>query len=293
MFRLLKEYRIYILFLLFILIPIISIDTKSRSPREYNIVDRFVLTLTWPIQTAISYTLDEAVFAVQNYLLLFRTKSENQKLIDENRSLRRTIAELTEFQIENERLKLLLNFKEALKLDTTLTRVIAKDVSSEYRTIRLNRGDASGILKDMAVVVSEGVIGRILRTTSTTADVVTVLDPLSALDVVDSRSRARGIVVGLTPETLQMRFALRTDDIQVGDILLTSGLGGIFPRGIPVGKVSKVDRKAFGITQSVEVTPSADFSKLEEVLVLKSVSDIESNAKNNLPVPIASKEPSK
>ena len=97
---------------------------------------------------------------------------------------------------------------------------------------------------------------------------VTVLDLLSAVDAIDERSRARGVVEGVTDEVCQLRYTLRTDDIQPGDMLVSSGLGGIFPKGIPIGMVSKVNRKPFGITQDVEVRPSVDFSKLEEVLVI-------------------------
>ncbi|MBI2711381.1 MAG: rod shape-determining protein MreC, partial [Bdellovibrio sp.] len=107
-----------------------------------------------------------------------------------------------------------------------------------------------------------------LRTTQNTSDVVTILDLLSAVDAIVERSRARGIVEGLTDDVCQLRYALRTDDIQPGDVLISSGLGGIFPKGVTVGTVSKVNRKPYGITQEVEVRPSVDFSKLEEVLVV-------------------------
>jgi rod shape-determining protein MreC len=153
-------------------------------------------------------------------------------------------------------------------VDSIVARVIAKDVSTEFRTLRINRGESSGIKKNMAVVTSEGIVGRILRTTPDTSDVVTTLDLNSAIDSINERSRARGVVEGLTEETCQLRFTLRTDDILPGDVLISSGLGGIFPKGVPVGTVSKVRRKPFGITQEVEVRPSVDFSKLEEVLVI-------------------------
>jgi rod shape-determining protein MreC len=120
----------------------------------------------------------------------------------------------------------------------------------------------------MAVMNAEGVVGRILRVDEHTSDVVTLLDPLSAIDAYIMRSRARGIVEGLTDSLCQLKFALRVDDIQPGDLLLSSGLGGNFPKGVPVGTIIKVTRKSFGITQKVEVKPSVDFSKLEEVLVV-------------------------
>lgn len=268
MFKYLREYRFQITLFLFILLPIIAIDTSTRAPREYRFYDRWVIGLTSPVQAAIQWTLDRGVSAFQNYIFLLGTRRENLVLLDENRKLLNEIASLRETQQENSRLRQLLAFQEKSELQTVVARVIGRDVSTEYRALRLNRGENSGIQKDMAVVTSEGVVGRVLRTTPDTADVVTVVDTLSAVDAIDERSRARGIVEGLSDDLCQLRFALRIDDIAPNDVLISSGLGGIFPKGVPVGIVSKVTKQPYGITQEVEVRPAVDFSKLEEVLVI-------------------------
>lgn len=268
MIKYLKEYRFYIILFAFLIIPIIAIDTSTRAPRDYRFYDRAFLLITTPIQRAVSWSLDQLVSAFNNYVYLWHTHRDNLGLLEENRKLLNIIASLRETQQENIRLRKLLHFQEKFLLETVVARVIAKDVSTEFRAIRINRGEKSGIRKNMAVVTNEGVVGRILRTTPGTSDVVTILDLLSAVDAVDERSRARGVVEGKTDEVCQLRFTLRTDDIQPGDILSSSGLGGIFPKGVPIGVVSKVDRKPFGITQDVDVRPSVDFSKLEEVLVV-------------------------
>jgi rod shape-determining protein MreC len=268
MFKYLREYRFQITLFLFVLLPIIAIDTSTRAPREYRFYDRWIISLTSPVQAAIQWTLDRGVSAFENYIFLRGTRRENLLLLDENRKLLNEIASLRETQQENARLRQLLTFQEKSELQTVVARVIGRDVSTEYRALRLNRGENSGIQKDMAVVTSEGVVGRVLRTTADTADVVTVVDTLSAVDAIDERSRARGIVEGLSDDLCQLRFALRTDDIAPNDVLISSGLGGIFPKGIPVGIVSKVTKQPYGITQDVEVRPAVDFSKLEEVLVI-------------------------
>lgn len=268
MIKYLKEYRFYIILFLFLLIPIIAIDTSTRAPREYRTYDRVILVVTSPIQKLISWSLDQMVSAFHNYIYLLQTRQDNLALVEENRKLLNTIASLRETQHENVRLRKLLNFQDTFQLETVVARVIAKDVSSEFRAIRINRGEKSGIHKDMAVVTNEGVVGRVLRTTGSTADVVTILDLQSAVDSIVERSRARGIVEGMTDEICQLRFVLRTDDIEPGDTLIASGLEGIFPKGVPVGVVSKVKRKPFGITQDVEVRPTVDFSKLEEVMIV-------------------------
>ncbi len=268
MIKYLKEYRFYITLFLFLLIPVIALDTSSRAPRDYRFYDRIILGITSPIQTAISWTLEQTVEIYQGYIYLWNVKSQNTRLFEENRKLLGQIAGLRESQHENIRLRELLNFQEKMKLETIVARVIAKDVSTEFRAIRLNRGENAGIKKGMSVVTYEGVVGRVLRTTATTSDVVTILDLLSAVDTVIERSRARGVVEGLTDELCQLKFTLRTDDIAVGDLLLSSGLGSVYPRGVAVGTVSRVKKKPFGITQDVEVKPTVDFTKLEEVMVV-------------------------
>lgn len=268
MIKYLKQYRFYIILFLFILIPVIAIDTSTRSPRDYRFYDRVIVGLTSPIQTTISWSLEQIASTFENYIYLLHTRQDNLALLEENRKLLNSIAGLKETQQENIRLSKLLHFEEKFTLQSVIARVIAKDVSTEFRSIRINRGENSGIKKNMAVVTDEGIVGRVLRTTRTTSDIVTILDLLSAVDAIVERSRARGIVEGLTDESCQLKYALRTDDIQPGDVLISSGLGGIFPKGIVVGTVSKVNRKPFGISQEVEVHPSVDFTKLEEVLVV-------------------------
>ncbi|MBY0469560.1 rod shape-determining protein MreC [bacterium] len=268
MIKYLKEYRFYIALFFFVLIPIVAIDTTSRAPRDYRLPDKVILGIVSPIQSAITWTLDKLASGFENYVFLFNVRQDNLSLLEENRKLLGTISELRESQQENLRLRKLLDFQEQSKFQTVVARVIAKDVSTEFRAIRINRGESSGIKRNMPVFTNEGIVGRVLRTSANSADVVTILDPLSAVDAIDQRSRARGTVEGLTDELCAMRFTLRTDDIQTGDVLVSSGLGGMFPKGIPLGTVSRVNRKSFGISQEVEVRPSVDFTKLEEVMVV-------------------------
>lgn len=268
MVKYLREYRFYIILFAFILIPVIAIDTSTRAPRDYRFYDRLIVGITWPIQAGISWSLDKVASGFHNYIYLWHVRQDNLGLMDENRRLLNSIASLRETEQENIRLKKVLSFEEQFHVQSIVARVVARDISSEFRAIRINRGENAGIRKNMAVISTEGVVGRVLRTTPNTADIITVLDLLSAVDTINERSRARGVMEGLTDEVAVLRYTVRTDDIQTSDGLISSGLGGIFPKGIPVGTVSKVNRKQFGISQDVEVRPAVDFSKLEEVMVV-------------------------
>ncbi len=227
--------------------------------------------MTSPIQVSIRWSLDNIISFFQRYIYLWNTHSNNIRLHEENRKLVSTIAELRESENENIRLKKLLGFQEKFNLESIVAKVIAKDVSTEFRAIRLNRGTNAGIKKNMPVVTYEGIVGRVLRVTPNSADVLTVLDLLSSVDAIVARSRARGVVEGMTDDLCQLKFMRRTDDVVVDDLLIASGLGGIFPKGVPIGNVSKVERKPYGISQKVELTPSVNFSKLEEVLILTNL----------------------
>lgn len=268
MIKYLRQYKFYFVLLAFVLIPVIAIDTTTRKPHDYYFYDRAIVLVTYPIQAAISWSLEQLVNTFQNYIYLWHTRQDNLALVEENRRLLNSIAGFRETEQENIRLRKLMHFEEKLNTSAIIARVIAKDVSTEFRAIRINRGESQGVRKNMAVVTYEGVVGRVLRTTAGTSDVVTILDLLSAVDAIDERSRARGVVEGKTDEVCQLKYTVRTDDIQPGDLMTSSGLGGIFQKGIPVGVVSKVDKKSFGISQDVEVRPSVDFSKIEEVMVI-------------------------
>ena len=130
----------------------------------------------------------------------------------------------------------------------------------------------------MPAVTHEGIVGKVLRTTPHYSDIITILDNLSSIDAIVQRSRARGIVEGQTDSSCILKYVLRTDDIETGDVIISSGLDGVYPKGLMLGRVNKVSKKSYGITQDVEVRPSVDFSRLEEVLViLKQDKTIQAN----------------
>jgi rod shape-determining protein MreC len=140
--------------------------------------------------------------------------------------------------------------------------------------VTLDRGTDDGIARMMPVVVGHGVVGRVHAVTGATADVLLLTDRNSSIAVRVERSRARANVRGLgSPGGCRLEYALRSDDMVEGDALVTSGTDGVFPRGLPVGKVSALRRAGQGLYQSADVAPAVDVTKLEEVLVLTAGGD--------------------
>ncbi len=266
--KLLREYRFYTMLALLLIIPVISLNTSNKEPSEFSTLDEIVVTITGPLQTAITYTIDQGAQFFENYVLLHHLRADYSEAVEENRRLQNTIHNLKEIEVENQRLRALLQFEATIQDKKITAQVIATDVSSDFRSIRINKGSASGLTKGMPVVTHEGIVGRVLRVTKNYSDILTILDNLSAVDAVVQRSRARGVVEGQTDNSCILKYVLRTDDIEAGDVVISSGLDSIYPKGIQIGQVTKVNKKSYGISQDVEIKPSVDFSKLEEVLVI-------------------------
>jgi rod shape-determining protein MreC len=176
--------------------------------------------------------------------------------------------QMKEMAIANERLQKLLQFREKISSSVIAAEVIGQDPSSWFKSVTINKGEKDGIRKGMAVISHEGVIGQILKTAPDYATILLITDYNSAIDSIVQRTRAKAIVEGKGENRCQLKYLLRADEVIVGDIVVTSGLGGNFPKGLMVGEIRKVDKRGHGVFQNAELVPSVDLTKLEEVLVI-------------------------
>ena len=133
---------------------------------------------------------------------------------------------------------------------------------------RINRGRKDGVVQDAPVINENGVVGRAIDVTRASAKVLLISDPNSSIGGLNEKSRDLGVVVGGGLENLKMKYVVPSAKIEVGDVILTSGIGGIFPKGIPIGKVKKVQMRDYDIFKQVEIEPVVDFSKLEDLFVV-------------------------
>jgi len=268
MWNIIKEYRHYLATLVLVIVPVIALNAGGKSPADFHWFDRAAISVSAPVQAGIRWTIETSWDALQSYLLLLNTQTNNHKLALENRKLLNEIAAFDEVAKENDRLKALVDFNNPLEGKKIVARVIAQDVSPEFRMIRINKGSKQGVEAGMAVISLEGVVGRVIRAGKEFSDVLSLLDSSSAIDSLLQRNRVRGVVEGLGGQNLSMKYLRRTDDVQEGDLIVSSGIGGLFPKGLSIGKVVAVKKKNFGISQTVEVAPTADFNRLEEVTVI-------------------------
>lgn len=252
---------------LLLLAALLWYSVSLRQQDETNFVESVVLRLTGPVQAGFDHIISNAADIWNYYLYLVDTAEDNRKLLEENRTLRAVLAETEEVRLENERLRNLLDFKEAEVMETLPARVVAEDASSWFRTVTIDKGEEHGVEEGLPVVVAEGVVGRVVRSSPRFAKVLLVTDASSAVASLLQKNRARGVCRG-QGEQLVFDFVLRQEDVRVGDRVVTSGMGGVFPKGLVVGHVNNVDRQVYGLFQAIEVVPAVDFSHLEEVLVL-------------------------
>ncbi len=175
---------------------------------------------------------------------------------------------------ENDRLKKLLGFKQTLARKSTAAHVIAWDISPWRKTIILDKGTKEGVKKDMAVMVPEGLVGRVLEAGPSTARAILLIDPDARVNAAADESRAQGVVGGDGSAQLRMTYLGLDAGAAVGETVLTSGVGGLFPKGLKIGKITALVKDSSGLHLSATVEPFAPFTKLEEVLCLEYFQDV-------------------
>lgn len=230
-------------------------------------IERKLLTLVYPLQKSVTLASDGIAAIRAN--LFGASDAATARLRSENAQFKEQLVDHEELQRENERLKKLLAFSAQREERMVSARVIGVDATSWFRSITIDRGSSGQIREGMAVVSAYGVVGRVVTCTPHSSRVLLVVDAASKLSTLIERTRARAICRG-DGDAMSLDYLPLTDDVQVGDLLITSGLGGGFPKGLIVGAVTRVDKHGFDMFQTVKVEPAVDFDHLEEVLVIFS-----------------------
>ena len=268
-----RKMRDVVLCVLLLGLPVLFLRSNLKQPDETNFLDRLVLQISAPVQLGITAVVGGIHRSLRRYVYLVGLQENNEQLSLANMKLKR---ELREAQRQLRRLKhyeKLLAFRTASRLETVGARVIARGSSSLVRTLRLrlDRGSSSGLRSGFPVVTADGVIGRLTKVYGGYAEVRLAVDPKSAIGVTIVRTGARGILRGQDVRDrlgCRIDYVLRKEEVKVGDHVVTSGAAGVFPRGLPVGRVSAITEQAVGLYQQVEVSPAVDTSAVDEVLVV-------------------------
>jgi rod shape-determining protein MreC len=170
--------------------------------------------------------------------------------------------------MECDRLRHLMGIRETLETPTITARVVGRERSSLFKTVVINRGSLDGITAGAPVLTHEGIVGRITDVSWNVSTVLLLIDYNSNIDAIVQEGRAQGILQGAGAMECSLKYVERSEKIKIGDLVVSSGMAGVFPKGLPLGTITAVDRETSGLFQRIKVIPAVDVSKLEEVLIV-------------------------
>lgn len=257
-------------FVLLIILTVVSLCVLLNTTSVYSTLRNASVDLVSPVFEKtyfVFYNFTDALRRLSSYPLLTQ---QNQKLLNENAQLRRELIDKREVQAENDRLKDLLELKQTHESVSLSAMVIGRDMSLWSNWIMIDRGSDHSIQKDTPLIAQKGVVGKVSSVGKNTSRCVLIIDRRSKLSGLVQRSRDIGIVEGTDEGLLKMRYLSIEADIAIGDVIITSGLGGIYPKALPIGTVITLGKDSNGLHLFAMIRPFVDFNTLEEVACLKN-----------------------
>lgn len=254
------------IFLIGFVLYLLSSSAGKRA--TWNPAEQLVIEITSPVQKLIHYTVHATKEFWREYFYLVGVRHQNRELKKEILALVSENRRYKEMLATHDRLKKLLQFKETIRSPALASQVVGRDPTGWFKSIIIDKGKEDGIALDMPVVNASGVVGRVVAVSPHYAKALLIIDQNSSVDCLVQRSRDRGMLKGLSTEKCKMDYVVTSSDVMVGDVVVTSGLGGVFPKGLPLGSVTSVNEAAGELFKDIEIQPVVDFSKLEEVLVI-------------------------
>lgn len=268
-----KSYKtvIFIVVLLAVTLAILSFHLKTES--RAGLMKKVVLELSAPLQNALYYYSKSVGDAWFRYVALVGLEQENKKLHKQIDDLKAQVNLYKESYLEAQRLHKLLALKENHDFNFVAARIIGRGQVAFSRTVLINKGTTHGLKVGMPVMAGHGLVGRITSVSWRASKVLLLIDESSNIDAIVQRNRTQGIIRGAGSQGYALKYVSKTQDVKEGDIIISSGIGGVFPKGQMIGQVSHVDKQDAGLFYNIQVAPFVDFSKLEEVKVLASDND--------------------
>lgn len=269
-----KKAWILLIAVVMVHLVLISDQVEGRRGRT-TLLEDTVFRFLSPLQRTTASGINSVRKISSRYLGLRRAYTENERLTERVRTLELLLQDRQERAHEAERLRQLLELRNILPLETLTAEVIARDGVSWFRTMTVNKGAEHGVLLDAAVITPSGVVGRVVERGPVAARVQLILDRDSGVGVLIERSRVAGVasgqvVGGVGPTDLEMKYVPALADVVIGDIVVTSGMDRIFPKGLVVGRVRAASAGS-ALFKQILIAPSARFDRVEEVLIVQTV----------------------
>jgi rod shape-determining protein MreC len=260
--------RRYGILLAVLLVSLLLLTVQTRGGGTGRAGELIALVVT-PVQSLLVRVHRGALGFWANYLDWKQVRRENVTLRAENEELRVQALQTGETREENARLRRLLILKDRLPLATVAGEVIGREAGGWVRSLTVNRGRGDGIAQQTPVIVPNGLVGRVVQVHRGAAVVQLLNDPASTVGAVVQRTRTAGLVEGDAGGAVRFKFMARDGaTVAPGDLVVTSGLGTLFPKGLPVGRVVRIEDKGSALFHFAVLAPVVDFSRVEEVLLV-------------------------
>jgi rod shape-determining protein MreC len=259
---------IFIVILLATILIVLSCNLKQKS--SGGLVTKVVLEVAAPVQNALNASVKSVSGAWYHYLFLVGIEQENRNLKKKIDNMKSQLILYQEGYLEAQRLRDLLALKDNHDFNFVTARVIGRGQVALSQVILINKGTAEGLNAGQPVMVGAGLVGRVVDASWHASKVLPLIDETSNIDAVVQRTRIQGIITGAGSHGCVLKYISKTQDVQVGDVIISSGIGGVFPKGRMIGQVSYINRQEAGLFWKIYVAPTIDFSKLEEIVILTS-----------------------
>ncbi len=267
------RWRRPIIIILVIMVVSLSLSYTAKVRGQVVSFSNIIGAVMSPASASLTFLGNQAGKGISTVGQLFTLQRENAALHQQLLLYQSMKLELSELNQENSQLRGLLDLKNSASAwKLVAAAVISRNPDSWFQTMVINRGTRDGIRPGMAVIVPQGVVGRVISATPVSSTVMLVLDPDSGVGAQDVRSQAAGVVNGRDPlsETLTFQLFSHRPDISPGDAVVTSSYSQYYPSGLLIGQVSRVSKSAYGLTETASVVPAVNFNQLQDVMVVLS-----------------------
>ncbi len=246
----------------FLILAVVGQRAPSSAPGGLTI------TVLAPFQNAFSQSSRFLRDIWRHYFAMVAASQENDRLKKQLARADEMKNVWVEARMANERLRRLTDLEKTFTNAVVFAEVIAKDPTTWFKTVIINKGRRDGVEKGMPALVPEGIVGQVVEASGHYAKILLIVDRNSAVDALVQRTRVRGILSGASAEQVDLDYVLLKEDVQVDDTIVTSGLDGVFPKGLRIGSIQSLEARPNEMFHTIKVAPFVDFDKLEELLVV-------------------------
>ena len=269
---LLKRVGAPLLFGFLALVAVVTMVSDRRSlaegGRDLPWWQAVMLEIAVPIQDVVAAPVDAARGLWAEYVALLDVRERNERLRGRVAELEEANLQYREALVASGHLQQIAAMRDEFEIPMLPSEVVGLDVMPWFRSVLVDRGGAHGVRAGNPVITAEGVVGLVTATSRHAAKTMLLLDRQSAIDGIVQRSRARGIVRGQGTDRLAFEFVVRGGDVRLGDVVITSGLGAVYPKGLRIGEVVELLDPEGGLLQTATLRPAVDFGRLEQVFVM-------------------------